>query len=96
MIAIENTNAKRVLDSVREIYKTQLSSDGGRRAMPIPEGVSVEVANILQQINAASTGPLLTVSLDAMTNSLLVRAPPELSTEVVDFIISWIVKRVRR
>jgi len=40
----------------------------------------------MQQINASSSGPLLTVGVDETTNSIVLRAPTDLAKEVTDFI----------
>ena len=85
MIILKNTQAKRVLTILREVYRTQLTSGGGRKDVEIPEGVSEEVASVLQQINAASSGPILTLALDQATNSIILRAPSELRQEVKAF-----------
>jgi type II secretory pathway component GspD/PulD (secretin) len=54
--------------------------------LPIPEGVSTEVATIFQQLNAAASGPLLTIAIDPTSNSLVLRGPGELTDEVTEFI----------
>ena len=85
IILLKNTQAKRVLAILREVYRTQLTSGGGRKDVEIPEGVSDEVASVLQQINAASSGPILTLALDEATNSIILRAPSELREDVKAF-----------
>ena len=86
IIQIEHSPVDRVVEILESVYRTQLSSGGGRRAVNIPEGVSPEVASVLRQINAASAGPLLTVSSDVATNSIVIRAPVELADEVRNFV----------
>jgi len=86
IIQIEHSPVDRVVEILESVYRTQLSSEGGRRAVNIPEGVSPEVASDLRQINAASAGPLLTVSSDVATNSIVIRAPVELADEVRNFV----------
>ena len=41
---------------------------------------------MLQQINATATGPLLTLEIDDVTNSIVVLAPSQLSSEVATLI----------
>jgi type II secretory pathway component GspD/PulD (secretin) len=86
LISVENTDAERVLEILQDVYRSQLTSDGGRKPLTIPEGISTDVATILQQINAETTGPLLTLSSDSTSNSIVLRAPAELSKEIADFI----------
>jgi type II secretory pathway component GspD/PulD (secretin) len=86
IIQVEHSPVDRVIEILESVYRTQLSSGGGRRAVNIPEGVSPEVASVLRQINAASAGPLLTLSSDEATNSIVIRAPVELADEVRSFI----------
>ena len=71
---------------MESVYKSQLTSGAGRGPVDIPEGVSAEVATVLQQINAQSAGPLLTVAADDTTNAIVLRGPPALTTEVRSFI----------
>ena len=85
LIPLKHTEASRVLGILQTIYKTQLSTGGGRQPLPIPDGVSSDVALLLQQINAASSGPLLTLGTDETTNSIVMRAPPELGGEIRAF-----------
>ena len=86
MVTLQNANAENVVDIISDVYKSQISAGGGRRPVAIPEGVSSEVASVLQQINAQASGPLLTLSVDANTNSIVIRAPAELSMELLSFI----------
>ncbi len=88
MLPLNNADADNVVDIIRDVYRSQLSSGAGRRPVSIPEGVSSEVATLLQQINAQAAGPLLTVAVDATTNSIVMRAPAELSRELVTFVES--------
>ena len=41
---------------------------------------------MLEQINAEVSGPLLTLSVDEISNSIVMRAPPELSEQIRTFI----------
>ena len=86
ILPLQTANAKNVLDIVKDVYKSQLSSGAGRKPLPIPDGVSTEVATMFQQINAASSGPLLAVSLDPTSNSLVIRGPSDLTQELIKFI----------
>lgn len=86
LISVENTDAQRVLDVLTDVYNNQLTSDGGRKPLTIPEGISSDVATILQQINAETEGPILTLGVETTSNSIVLRAPAELSREIADFI----------
>jgi len=86
MVQLQSASAKQVASIVQDVYKSQLSTGAGRVAVDIPEGVSTEVATVLQQINAQSAGPLLTASVDETTNSIVLRGPPSLTAEVRSFI----------
>ena len=86
IMPLKTANAKNVLDIVQSVYKSQLSTGAGRKPLAIPEGVSSEVATFVQQLNASSSGPLLTVALEPTTNSLVIRGPGELSKELIKFI----------
>jgi type II secretory pathway component GspD/PulD (secretin) len=83
LVTVHSMDADQVMRILRGVYKSQLESGGQRPEVQIPEGVSQEVATVLQQINAAATGPLLTLEMDEVTNSLIVLAPNELSREVI-------------
>ena len=86
IVTLKTANAKNVLDVLEDIYKSQLSAGAGRKPLPIPDGVSTEVATIFQQLNAAASGPLLTIAIDPTSNSLVLRGPGELTDEVTEFI----------
>jgi type II secretory pathway component GspD/PulD (secretin) len=88
LVPLQSASAKNVSDIVKEVYRSQLSSGAGRDPLDIPEGVSSDVATILQQINAQSSSPLLTLSLDDSSNALVLRGPSELTDEVRAFISS--------
>ncbi len=88
MLPLENASADNVVDIIRDVYRSQLAVGAGRRPVTIPEGVSSEVATLLQQINAQAAGPLLTVAVDETTNSVVMRAPAELSREIIKFVDS--------
>ena len=82
IVPVEYMEADRVLTILRGVYESQLEAGGNRPEIEIPRGISEEVATLLQQINASSSGPLLTLEIDDVTNSIVVLAPPQLSTEV--------------
>ncbi|QDT05529.1 Bacterial type II/III secretion system short domain protein [Rubripirellula lacrimiformis] len=86
IIPIVNTDVQRVESMLRTVYSSQLSRGRNRPQISIPEGVSAEVASMLEQINAETSGPLLTLSADDISNSIVMRAPPELSEEIRDFV----------
>ena len=86
IVMLQSASARNVSSIIKEVYKSQLTSGVGRNPIDIPEGVSAEVAIMLQQINAQSTGPLLTASVDEATNSIVLRGPPSLIVEVRSFI----------
>lgn len=88
LVPLQSASAKNVSDIVKEVYKSQLTSGAGRDPLDIPEGVSSDVATILQQINAQSSSPLLTLSIDDPSNTLVLRGPSELTEEVKAFITS--------
>jgi type II secretory pathway component GspD/PulD (secretin) len=82
VVAVRNTDANRLLTILNSVFRTQLSSGGGRKQIPIPEGLPVELASLLQQVNVATSGPLLTLGVDTVTNSIIVLAPPQLRDQV--------------
>jgi len=86
IVQLQSASAKQVASIVQDVYKSQLTAGAGREAVNIPEGVSAEVATVLQQINAQSAGPLLTASVNEATNSIVLRGPPSLIVEVRSFI----------
>ncbi len=74
LVPVENTDAKRILQVVRDVYKSQLTADAGRRPIPVPTGVTANVATLIQQINATAAAPLLTLGVDPTSNSIVMRA----------------------
>jgi len=82
IVTVRNTDADRILAILNSVFRTQLSSGGGRKQVPIPEGLPVELASLLQQVNVATSGPLLTLGVDTVTNSIIVLAPPQLRDQV--------------
>ena len=87
IVPVKRASAARILRVLTTVYETQLSSGGGRRQqIDIPEGVDKDVADVLEQINAAASGPLLTLEADEVTNSIIVLGPPQLAEEVTNLI----------
>lgn len=85
-IPVKNTKASDILVVLEDVYETQLRSGGAQ--LPIPSGVPRELASVLQQISAASSGPLMTLSVDEVSNSIIVLAPQLLVAEVQHLIES--------
>jgi type II secretory pathway component GspD/PulD (secretin) len=86
MVHLKNASAKNVVSVIEDVYKSQLSANAGRRTIEIPEGVTTSVAIVLQQLNAQASGPLLTIAIDETTNTIILRAPLDLATEIKTFI----------
>jgi type II secretory pathway component GspD/PulD (secretin) len=82
MIPLKFAKVERVESVLRSIYRTQMQSGAGRRPINIPSGISSDVAAALQQANAAMSGPLLTLSSDPVSNTLIVMAPKNLQEEI--------------
>jgi type II secretory pathway component GspD/PulD (secretin) len=87
IISVRNTDANRIVTILNSLYKNQLTSGGGRKQIPIPEGLSPDIASVLQQINAAASGPLLTLGVDGVTNSIIVMAPQQLREQIAQVIV---------
>jgi type II secretory pathway component GspD/PulD (secretin) len=86
IISVKNASAETVSKLVEDVYRSQLRAGAGRDPLDIPEGVSTEVATVLQQINAQSSGPLLTMSVEEQSNLIVLRGPSDLTDEVKSFI----------
>jgi type II secretory pathway component GspD/PulD (secretin) len=86
IVQLQSASAKNVVSIIDSVYKSQLTTGAGRVPVDIPEGVSADVATVLQQINAQSAGPLLTAAVDDTTNSIVLRGPTSLTAEVRTFI----------
>ena len=82
LIPVKNADAFEIERVIRTIYKTALRAGGGALPITVPTGVSQEVAAAIQRVNAASTGPLLTVEVDDLSNTLVVMAPTTLVEEI--------------
>ena len=82
IVAVKNTNAERILEILQTVYQSQLERGGQTEEVEIPEGIDSEVASVLRQINAATAGPLLTLEVDSVTNSIIVLAPKLLGEQV--------------
>jgi type II secretory pathway component GspD/PulD (secretin) len=82
LIPVKNTDAERIAEILREVYKTRLTSGGARQPLPRSERMPREMAALMQQLNAATTGPEMSLGVDSATNSLVVSAPPQLLAEI--------------
>jgi len=81
---LQSARATRVHNVLIGMYKAQIRSGGARNSISIPEGVSSEVADVLRQINAAASAPLLSIEVDEPTNALIIRAPRDLLEQVAN------------
>ncbi|QDU81212.1 Putative type II secretion system protein D precursor [Polystyrenella longa] len=86
IVTVQNAPAVRIEAVLRDIYSSELRSAGGARPIPVPTGVSLEVATTIQQINITMAGPLLTLTVDEDTNSIIVAGADRLVNQVVDLI----------
>jgi len=86
VIVVKHADAKKVQDLLRGVYRTEMNAGGTRRAIAIPAGIDSSVANVLRQINAASSAPLLTIEVQAETNSLVIKAPQNLIDELTELV----------
>jgi len=86
LIPVKNTEASRIEQVLRSIYKSALTTGGGGPPIPVPTGVSKEVAAAIQSVNAAAQTPLLTLEVDERTNSLVVMAPTNLFEEIEELV----------
>ena len=85
-VPVKNGSAAQIEQVLRLVYKTQLSTGGGRKELPVPPGLAPEVASALQQMNAMNSGPLLALSVDEVTNSIVIMAPVALADQVTSLI----------
>lgn len=86
IIPVVHSSASSVLNILEGVYRPQMSTGGARSTISIPSGVPSDVATVLRQINAAAAAPLLTIEVQANTNSLVLKAPKELLEEVIALI----------
>ncbi len=86
LIPVKNTSASRLERVISDIYKTQLTSGGVKQQIPIPSGATRDVAAVIQQINTAASGPMMTLGVDDTTNSIVVMAPGPLVREVKELV----------
>ena len=82
MIPLVHADAERVHDQLSTLYKTQITAGGGRPPLEIPPGTDPDLVPMLQQINAAREGPLLSLEFDRESNSLLVMGARPLVDEI--------------
>lgn len=86
IVPVRSLEASDVMTILEKVYRSQMTANAAPRAADLPEGLSREVMSLLQQVSAAANSPLLTLSVDANTNSLIVRAPDSLRDEIVEFV----------
>ncbi len=86
VIPLSHADAKKVEIVLKGVYRTELTAGGSRRAIDIPTGIDSAVANMLRQINAAASAPLLTIEVQVETNSLVVKAPQNLIEELSELV----------
>lgn len=86
VVPLQYASARRVENVIQGVYRAQMTAGGARSNIAIPKGVPSDVASVLRQINAAASSPLLTVETQEDTNSLVLKAPREILTEVKDLI----------
>lgn len=85
-VRVKYGSATQIMDVLRLVYKQQLTTGGGRKEVPIPAGLAPEIAALIQQMNAANTGPLLSLSVDQTSNSIVIMAPRSLADQVEQLI----------
>ena len=82
IVPVKNTDAHRIEDVIQNIYRTHLTTRSSTRPMPIPRGLPSQLAGALQQMNAATAGPLLTIDVEEKSNSLVLMGPSQLLDEI--------------
>ena len=87
VVPLQYASAERVEDVIQGVYAAEQTAGGARSTIAIPKGVPSNVASVLRQINAAASSPLLTVEVQADTNSLVIKAPQTLLDEVRQLIL---------
>ncbi len=86
VISVKHADVEKVQTVIRGVYRTEMTAGGSRRSIDIPTGIDASVANVLRQINAASSAPLLTIEVQTETNSLVVKAPQNLIDELTELV----------
>jgi len=86
VIPLTHADAKKVEIVLKGVYRSEMTAGGSRRAIDIPTGIDSTVANMLRQINAAASAPLLTIEVQVETNSLVVKAPQNLIEELSELV----------
>jgi type II secretory pathway component GspD/PulD (secretin) len=86
VIPVQHADAEELEDVLRGVYRTEMAAGGSRRSIEIPAGIDSSVANVLRQINAAASAPLLTIQVQTETNSLVVKAPQNLIEELTELV----------
>jgi len=81
LIPLENARAEEVADVLRDVYREELRARQ-QSQLPVPRGVSQDLAAVLQSFNAQQMGPALSVGVDQDSNSLVISAAPTLMAEV--------------
>lgn len=79
---LKNARANNIEDILRDLYRSQLANISNRQPIPIPSGASLEVITAIQTINAATSAPVLTLTVDDTTNSVIALGPEALVSEV--------------
>ena len=85
-VSVKHGSAAQIEQVLRLVYKSQLSTGGGRKELPIPSGLAPEITATLQQLNAMNSGPVLALSVDEVTNSIVIMAPGALAEQVTSLI----------
>ncbi|WP_373650946.1 MULTISPECIES: secretin N-terminal domain-containing protein [unclassified Schlesneria] len=85
-VSVKHGSAVQIEQVLRLVYKSQLSTGGGRKELPIPFGLAPEIAATLQQLNAMNSGPVLSLSVDEVTNSIVIMAPAAITEQVASLI----------
>ena len=87
LIPLEHAKAEEIADVLADLYKAQMEAASARR-IEIPRNVPNELASVIEQINSRAAAPTLSVSVDPVTNSLIVLAPPTLLAEIEQLVSS--------
>ncbi|MCA9102606.1 MAG: hypothetical protein KDA63_15710, partial [Planctomycetales bacterium] len=100
LIRLEHAKAFRVERVLRDVYREQLSANGGRRRR-VPTGFTSALRELrgaglnseltmtaIQQLTSQDQGPELTMGVDEQTNSLVVMASTPLLDEIREVVAS--------